>query len=260
VSYANANFGVGVSIDGQANDGGRSDVANVGADIEVVEGSPFADAIDGSDADHRERFIGGLGNDVINGRGGDDVFHEGPSSSGRDDLNGGAGTDLVDYSQRTQGVLIDHDVSFDDGAPGENDRVDPNVNDIFGSQADDVITTTDGPNVIRSFAGTDQIRAGGGNDVLDAGTGRRHPVRLRVAEKIVGRVVITPRGKRISARGAVEVLTKRSRRKGRTVNARLALRLDDGLAGRTLKADVLATDTRGQRQLERGAGTIRVGR
>jgi hypothetical protein len=47
-------------------------------------------------------------------------------------------------------------------------------------------------------------------------------------------------------------------RKGKTVTARLALRLDHSLAGATLSADMQATDTRGRRQLERDAGTIRV--
>jgi hypothetical protein len=42
------------------------------------------------------------------------------------------------------------------------------------------------------------------------------------------------------------------------VAARLALRLDDDLAGQTLTADVVATDTRGRRQLEHAAGMVRV--
>jgi hypothetical protein len=36
------------------------------------------------------------------------------------------------------------------------------------------------------------------------------------------------------------------------------VRLDAGLAGARLEAAVAATDTRGRRQLERDAGTIRV--
>ncbi len=37
-----------------------------------------------------------------------------------------------------------------------------------------------------------------------------------------------------------------------------ALRLDEALAGQTLKVEVEATDRRGRRQLERNAGTIRI--
>ena len=42
------------------------------------------------------------------------------------------------------------------------------------------------------------------------------------------------------------------------MTAQLALRLDKSLAGQTLKAEVEATDTRGARQLERDAATVRV--
>lgn len=44
---------------------------------------------------------------------------------------------------------------------------------------------------------------------------------------------------------------------GKTVAAKLALRLDKSLAGRTLKVEVEATDRRGARQLERDAATVR---
>ena len=47
-------------------------------------------------------------------------------------------------------------------------------------------------------------------------------------------------------------------RKGKTVAAHLAVRVDESLAGQTLKAEVEATDTRGHRQLERDAATVRV--
>jgi hypothetical protein len=44
------------------------------------------------------------------------------------------------------------------------------------------------------------------------------------------------------------------------VTARLGLRLDDTLAGATLALDVVAVDARGRRQIEPGAGRIRVAR
>jgi hypothetical protein len=77
---------------------------------------------------------------------------------------------------------------------------------------------------------------------------------------LLGDITIRPRGERIAADGAVKLVRKASRltRKGKTVPARLAVRLDESLAGETLKAEVEATDTRGRRQLERNAGTIRV--
>jgi hypothetical protein len=47
-------------------------------------------------------------------------------------------------------------------------------------------------------------------------------------------------------------------RNGKTVTARLALRIDASMAGQKLAFEVEATDIRGRRQLERNAGTIRV--
>jgi hypothetical protein len=51
---------------------------------------------------------------------------------------------------------------------------------------------------------------------------------------------------------------RRLSRKGKTVSARLALRLARSLAGRRLRVEVKATDRRGRRQLERDAATVRV--
>jgi hypothetical protein len=350
VTYVEAPSGATVSLDGESNDDIiTGDRHNVFSGVEVVEGSSFGDRIDGSDASHRERITGGLGLDILNGGNGPDVFHEGPVASGSDDINGEGGVDLVDYSQRTQGVVIDHDFSFDDGAPGERDLVDPSVEDMFGSQAVDQITAGPGPNVIRGFGGGDTIRTGLGNDTLDGGTGVdtllgqgdddtldtadntpdvircgsdadgndvdtlnrdlqdvdatgcetvnsvgtlrlapkaliaeagkttrlrlswSHPqswrklrtVELRLIQDRVpvGEIAIRPRTERITADGAANLVRKHTRltHKGKTVTARLAVRLDDSMAGEELTTDVEATDTRGRRQLERKAGSIRVG-
>ena len=334
VTYAEAPSGATVSLDGQSNDDViTGDRHNVFSGVEAVEGSSFGDRIDGSDASHRERFTGGLGLDILNGGNGPDVFHEGPVASGSDDINGEGGIDLVDYSQRTQGVVIDHDFSFDDGAPGERDLVDPSVEDMFGSQAVDHITAGPGPNVIRGFGGGDTIRTGLGNDTLDGGTGvdtllaedgddtldaadntpdvmrcglgtdtlnrdlqdvdatgcetvnsvgtlalaakgstlrvawthpvswkqlRRVTVRLKDGRKVAGQVTIRPRGERIDDSGAVHVKRSKLVSRGKTVTAKLTLRYDRKLAGKRLKADVVAVDVRATKQVERNAATLRV--
>jgi RTX calcium-binding nonapeptide repeat (4 copies) len=344
VTYASATFPATVSLDGQGNDGVRGDANNVKADIEIVEGTAGADTITGSDADHRERFIGGPGNDTITGLGGSDVFHEGSAPNGADSYNGGAGIDLVDYSQRTNRVDVSLDLARNDGQAGEGDLVEPNVNDVFGGSAGDVISGTSGPNALIGNGGIDTLTGLGGDDRLNGGTGvdnlfggddndviesvdngpdrircgegeedtlnrdlqdvdasdcevvnsvgtlaltpkalaaeagenaklrlswthpqswrklRKVTLRLRLREQVVGRIAIRPRSERISGRGVVEVVRKHSRltRKGKTVTARLALRLDKSLAGKTLTAEVEATDTRGRRQLERDAATVRV--
>jgi hypothetical protein len=85
-------------------------------------------------------------------------------------------------------------------------------------------------------------------------------LRLTRDQVPVGEIMIRARAGRISDRGAAEVVPKRTRltRKGNTVAARLAVRLDESLASQTLQAEVEATDTRGARELERDAGTVRV--
>jgi Ca2+-binding RTX toxin-like protein len=98
----------------------------------------------------------------------------------------------------------------------------------------------------------------------------RHPQGWRKLRKVelrlfrgpvpVGTVTIRPRAERVGADGAVKLVRKQTRltRKGKTVTARLALRLDASLAGQALRTEVEATDTRGARQLERGTGGVRI--
>jgi Ca2+-binding RTX toxin-like protein len=78
----------------------------------------------------------------------------------------------------------------------------------------------------------------------------------------VGHVAISPRSGRMTEGGAVRLVRDASAmtREGRSARARLALRLIPSAAGRTLRLEVEATDTDGRRQLERSAGTLRVGR
>ena len=345
VTYAQTNRPVTVTLGTGGNDDGRAgEHEDVGDDVEIVEGSPFDDTITGSNLEQRERFTGGAGNDLIAGLGGPDVFHEGSTPNGADSYNGGAGLDLVDYSQRTNRVDVSLDLTRDDGEAGEGDLIEPNVNDVFGGSAGDVISGTSGPNVLIGNGGIDTLTGLGDDDRLNGGTGvdhlfggddndviesvdngpdeircgdgledtlnrdlqdvdasdceivnsvgtlaltpkalaaeagetaklrlswthpqswrklRKVTLRLRLREQVVGRIAIRPRSERISGRGVVDVVRKHSRvtREGKTVTARLALRLDERLAGKTLTAEVEATDTRGRRQLERDAATVRV--
>ena len=91
----------------------------------------------------------------------------------------------------------------------------------------------------------------------------RHPEGWRKLRKVelrliqggvpVGEITIRPGKDRIVAEGAVRLVRKKTRlsRSGKTVVAKLALRFDGSLAGRTLKTEVEATDVSGARQIER---------
>jgi hypothetical protein len=76
----------------------------------------------------------------------------------------------------------------------------------------------------------------------------------------VGEGTVRPRGARIAADGAVALVRRGTRvtRKGKAVTARLALQLDESVAGEMLSLDVTTVDARGRRQVEHIAGTVRV--
>ena len=172
VTYAQTNRPVTVTLGTGGNDDGRAgEHEDVGDDVEIVEGSPFDDTITGSNLEQRERFTGGAGADTIAGLGGPDVFHEGSTPNGADSYNGGAGLDLVDYSQRTRPVSVSLDLNRNDGEAAEADFIDPNVNDVFGGSAGDVITGGAGANALIGNGGDDTLFGFGGDDRLDGGAG-----------------------------------------------------------------------------------------
>ena len=173
VTYASSPAPVDVSLDGVPNDGHAADLNSIDPDVEILEGSAFGDTITGSDADERERFVAGPGDDRVNGLGGPDVFHEGSVASGSDTYNGGAGIDLIDYSLRTNRVdLRMDDLLRNDGESGEADFVDPNTNDAFGGSAGDLLAGGAGANVLIGNNGDDALVGNGGDDRVNGGSGR----------------------------------------------------------------------------------------
>ena len=85
-------------------------------------------------------------------------------------------------------------------------------------------------------------------------------VRLYEGAKPVGLIDVRPRGERLSAGGAVQTTANGSRvtHRGRTVTARLAVRVKRSLAGRNVRVAVQATDRHGRQQFEPDAATIHV--
>ena len=79
-------------------------------------------------------------------------------------------------------------------------------------------------------------------------------------KKAVGMINARPAAGRLTDMGAVDLMSgSKLGHHGKWVTAKLAVRLPKSLAGADLRVDVRATDSDGRRQLERGAGTIRVG-
>ena len=135
------------------------------------------DLNDGADvatlATSREVWLnGGHGNDRYNALG--------TSKPSQVDFDGGFGIDTVSYHWATEGVNVGVDGAPFDGRPGDNDRIDREVEIVIGSQHDDVLTGTersqqlfgnDGDDVISGGPSSDVLKGQGGNDRIDARDG-----------------------------------------------------------------------------------------
>jgi Ca2+-binding RTX toxin-like protein len=344
--YLSSTTGVRVTKDEQANDGRPGfDFDNIRGDVEKLVGSPHNDVLTGSNSSAPEYLDGNMGDDVLKGLGGPDVFLTQFQADGADQITGGPGVDTVDYSGRTRPITATLNFGgADDGEAGERDQLIGANERIIGGRAGDTIKApagstashqleggpgndtihgADGADTLIGGPGSDTLLAFGGSDTVlaadnesdtvgcGAGTDTAHvdnrdghsscenrpvgrlsvgpkaitaaagkPARLQLSwrhpqawRKLrtvtlrltrdgveVGAIEVRPRAGQISADGAVALARKQSRvgHRGKSVVARLALRIDGALAGATLKAHVEATDVNGTRQVEGNAATIRV--
>jgi hypothetical protein len=264
-SYADSTAFVTVRVGDGPGDGRTGDQDEI-RDAERVVGSRFGDGLDtsplrlpidtslegGSGSDiliggaGRDGIVGGLGIDFMSGRGGVDRLVA--SDADRDTLDCGADAPdeaIVNPAGESSTTACERIVPFRPPASNTGRGV--------GS-----LNLT--PKAVHAKAGR----------VTRLQLSWRHPrswrrlrrieLRLVDGDTSLGGVAIRPRGRRISDRGAVRLARRASRivRRGKTVSARLALRLDESLAGQTLTAEVEASDARGRRQLERNAGTLRI--
>jgi Ca2+-binding RTX toxin-like protein len=98
---------------------------------------------------------------------------------GSDLLQGGPGSDTASYSEVSNrlGIRADldgvtgDDGSSEDGPAGARDTIAPDVENLEGTNADDVLIGNTGPNVIDGSGGHDQVQGLGGDDALTADGG-----------------------------------------------------------------------------------------
>ena len=248
MDYAQRTQPLTVFLDNVADDGETNEHDNVRSNVENVIGGSARDTLHSLGAFSR-----------LDGRGGDDLLF---GENGPDTLLGGPGVDLLDAGSGND-VVDSRDGGVDDIDCGsESDTL---QQDTFESRVRNCESVQVG--VLRLTPQT--VRAAAG-EVAQLRLSWRHPLAWRKLRTIelrlyrdaapVGEITIRPRGERISADGSVELVRTHSRltRKGKTVSARLALRLDESLAGQQLAAEVEAVDVRGARQVEFDAGSIRV--
>jgi RTX calcium-binding nonapeptide repeat (4 copies) len=258
VLYTGRATGVNVSLDGIANDGQTGERDDVRPNVENVTGSPngFGDVLVGNGLANDLQGFGG--NDNLIGGGGNDTLSGG---SGNNRLAGEAGNDIINARN---GELDNIDCGEDrDGADRDTANRDSAENQVAGCESGTVGVLRLTPTTVRAEAGK----------VARMQLSWRHPAGWRKLRTIelqllaadgapVGEITIRPRAQRTTDDGAVRLVRRASRltRKGKTVTARLALRLDESLADQKLTAEVEAVDVRGRRQHERDAGTVRVAR
>ena len=180
--------------DGFSGNTGGDDELNGGEGDDYLQGGPGADVLQGgpgNDSIVGDSFEPGIegGDDELDGGDGDDQLAGGP---GADVLKGGAGTDDATYSTSDAGVVVRlhnavarggyaegdtfanmETVEYTD-ADGNTQSVQvPDIENLRGSQHDDILAGDIRDNVIRGRGGNDTLYGGpdGGNDELHGDDG-----------------------------------------------------------------------------------------
>ncbi|MGD1704988.1 hypothetical protein [Dapis sp. BLCC M229] len=185
-------------------DAGNDDI-NGGAGEDIVDGGLGNDIVAGGT--DNDTVSGGEGDDQLLGEAGDDFFE---TEAGNDNIDGGDDTDLIDYQEATQAVVVNLDDSKDyqnsggigdledsfqidaatakDGLGGEDQIF--NVENVIGSEFDDVIIGNASDNEITALNGNDLVIGNAGNDTVDGGNGgnvvsyRRDPSSVNVSLEV----------------------------------------------------------------------------
>ena len=136
--------------------GNGDDVVNGGPGDDFLEGGPGDDAI-----------MGDAGRDFLDGGSGDDTFRE-LKGVGRDELTGGAGSDTVDYTGRTDALVVN--LADEVGDKDEDVFLGLGVENVIGGSDDDTLNGNAAANVFDGGFGADQIAGEGGIDTIDYST------------------------------------------------------------------------------------------
>ena len=150
-----------------------------------IEGTDMADKLTGTD--DSESIAGLGGDDTIYGLGGDDSLIGGDGSdllkggAGADTLKGGNGEDTISYMGSPMGVTINLNAGTAMGGHADGDVLGEMIENVIGSDHDDMITGTDnvsmgnkllgmgGNDTLSGREGPDTLDGGAGDDVLDGG-------------------------------------------------------------------------------------------
>ena len=153
---------------------GRTFAVAAGSVVENAYGGDGNDVLTGNAAGNvlsggrgRDYLLGEEGNDVLNGGAGDDQLFGG---AGADALNGGSGNDIARYEHSGSGVRVSLQTGDASGGDAEGDRL-IGIENIQGSQFEDVLWGNDQGNKLYGHDGNDYLLGNDGNDQLNAGAG-----------------------------------------------------------------------------------------
>ncbi|MEM9682587.1 MAG: cadherin domain-containing protein, partial [Pseudomonadota bacterium] len=200
-SYADSSAAVTVDLGARTGVGGDAEGDTL-VRIENVTGSDFNDTLTGDSADNtlvggagddtlhggtagggkgatiggNDTLLGGAGNDQLDGGDGDDTLSGGEGDDvliggvGADDLDGGVGLDTISYSGSSAGVSVNLAAGTASGGDAAGDTF-SGIENITGSDHNDVLTGDAGDNVLTGGQGDDTAFGGAGDDTYVFGDG-----------------------------------------------------------------------------------------
>ena len=141
-------------------------LTGIGSLDETLTGATGNDTLSGGDGN--DTLIGLAGNDTLDGGNGNDTLRGG---AGNDTLIGGTGTDTADYSDATGAVTVDLSVSTAQVTGGAGTDTLSGIENLIGSNFNDVLTGDAFANLISGGVGNDTINGGAGLDTMVGGVG-----------------------------------------------------------------------------------------
>ena len=157
VSYATATSGIYLFYSDLGNATGDAQGDREFSSIEGIIGTNFNDIIGGGN--FGDTLAGGGGDDVLYGQGGGDTFF------------GNDGFDTVSYALAGGGVYLFYSDLGNATGDAAGDREFSSIEQIVGSNFNDIIGTGDFADTIRAGGGDDLLFGQGGNDLLYGGAG-----------------------------------------------------------------------------------------
>ncbi|ODT80451.1 MAG: hypothetical protein ABS76_16055 [Pelagibacterium sp. SCN 64-44] len=166
-----------------------NNVLSGGGGNDTIRGGAGNDTIRGGAGN--DRLYGDAGNDVLYGEDGNDTFYA-TLNDGNDTYDGGAGTDTLNFAAVTAAATINLLTGKATSAQTGTDKL-VSIENVVGGSGNDIITGSNGANVLNGGNGNDRIEGLGGKDILTGGAGSDVFIFRSVAHSQVGanRDVIT---------------------------------------------------------------------